>query len=219
MNCQHSLITLSCLSWYVFTCKFSGMSEVSVTGCWDLLGAFAGCINATWTWTSKGDSAAVWTPTCVWLCVYIYPETPFFVGQQTCGCVCFAPHLSRKHLDRCYRHCPVPPPAFICGDRCVLGEDCLPAILGRGERVGWFEESWEVCTFLRHSCKPAVFCWYFCIRIACSEAADFISTGFGPHMFHAMGPPPPFMRAPGPIHYPSQDPQRMGAHAGKHSSP
>ncbi|NXU47713.1 RBM22 factor, partial [Turnix velox] len=43
--------------------------------------------------------------------------------------------------------------------------------------------------------------------------------GFGPHMFHAMGPPPPFMRAPGPIHYPSQDPQRMGAHAGKHSSP
>ncbi|CAI5766764.1 RBM22 factor [Podarcis lilfordi] len=43
--------------------------------------------------------------------------------------------------------------------------------------------------------------------------------GFGPHMFHAMGPPPPFMRAPGPIHYPSQDPQRMGAHAGKHNSP
>ncbi|XP_053521903.1 pre-mRNA-splicing factor RBM22 isoform X1 [Artibeus jamaicensis] len=43
--------------------------------------------------------------------------------------------------------------------------------------------------------------------------------GFGPHMFHPMGPPPPFMRAPGPIHYPSQDPQRMGAHAGKHSSP
>ncbi|EDL09823.1 mCG6024, isoform CRA_a [Mus musculus] len=38
-------------------------------------------------------------------------------------------------------------------------------------------------------------------------------------MFHPMGPPPPFMRAPGPIHYPSQDPQRMGAHAGKHSSP
>ena len=43
--------------------------------------------------------------------------------------------------------------------------------------------------------------------------------GFRPHMFHPMGPPPPFIRAPGPIHYPSQDPQRMGAHAGKHSSP
>ncbi|KAG5206668.1 hypothetical protein JEQ12_018241 [Ovis aries] len=43
--------------------------------------------------------------------------------------------------------------------------------------------------------------------------------GFGPHMFHSMGPSPPFMRAPGPIHYPSQDPQRMGAHARKHSSP
>uniref|UniRef100_A0A2K6V3K5 Pre-mRNA-splicing factor RBM22 n=1 Tax=Saimiri boliviensis boliviensis TaxID=39432 RepID=A0A2K6V3K5_SAIBB len=43
--------------------------------------------------------------------------------------------------------------------------------------------------------------------------------GFGSHMFHPMGPPPPFMRAPGPIHYPSQDPQLMGAHAGKHSSP
>uniref|UniRef100_A0A8C2W1X5 Pre-mRNA-splicing factor RBM22 n=1 Tax=Chinchilla lanigera TaxID=34839 RepID=A0A8C2W1X5_CHILA len=43
--------------------------------------------------------------------------------------------------------------------------------------------------------------------------------GFGPHMVPPVGPPPPFMRAPGPIHYPSQDPQRMGAHAGKHSSP
>lgn len=49
--------------------------------------------------------------------------------------------------------------------------------------------------------------------------ATTLPAGFGPHMFHAMGPPPPFMRAPGPIHYPSQDPQRMGAHAGKHSSP
>uniref|UniRef100_F7DMR4 Pre-mRNA-splicing factor RBM22 n=1 Tax=Equus caballus TaxID=9796 RepID=F7DMR4_HORSE len=50
--------------------------------------------------------------------------------------------------------------------------------------------------------------------------STFLSkSGFGPHMFHPMGPPPPFMRAPGPIHYPSQDPQRMGAHAGKHSSP
>lgn len=55
--------------------------------------------------------------------------------------------------------------------------------------------------------------------VALPEAANFVSAGFGPHMFHAMGPPPPFMRAPGPIHYPSQDPQRMGAHAGKHSSP
>ncbi|KAK1339719.1 hypothetical protein QTO34_018274 [Cnephaeus nilssonii] len=43
--------------------------------------------------------------------------------------------------------------------------------------------------------------------------------GFGPLMFHPMGPPPPFMRAPGPIHYPSQDSRRMGAHAGKHSRP
>uniref|UniRef100_A0A2K6TSQ5 C3H1-type domain-containing protein n=1 Tax=Saimiri boliviensis boliviensis TaxID=39432 RepID=A0A2K6TSQ5_SAIBB len=42
---------------------------------------------------------------------------------------------------------------------------------------------------------------------------------FGSHMFHPMEPPPPFMRAPGPIHCPSQDPQLMGAHAGKHSSP
>ena len=37
-------------------------------------------------------------------------------------------------------------------------------------------------------------------------------------MFHPMGPmappvPPPMtMRPPGTIHYPSQDPQRMGAH-------
>uniref|UniRef100_A0A668A046 Pre-mRNA-splicing factor RBM22 n=1 Tax=Myripristis murdjan TaxID=586833 RepID=A0A668A046_9TELE len=43
--------------------------------------------------------------------------------------------------------------------------------------------------------------------------------GFGPPMFHPMGPmappmPPPMsMRPPGHIHYPSQDPQRMGAHA------
>ncbi|MBN3272714.1 RBM22 factor, partial [Polyodon spathula] len=45
--------------------------------------------------------------------------------------------------------------------------------------------------------------------------------GFGPPMFHSMGPPPPppqFMRAPGPIHYPSQDPQRMGAHANRHGN-
>ncbi|KAG2455837.1 RBM22 factor, partial [Polypterus senegalus] len=41
--------------------------------------------------------------------------------------------------------------------------------------------------------------------------------GFGPPLFHTMGPPPPppFLRAPGPIHYPSQDPQRMGAHANR----
>ncbi|CAB1337054.1 unnamed protein product, partial [Coregonus sp. 'balchen'] len=40
--------------------------------------------------------------------------------------------------------------------------------------------------------------------------------GFGAPMFHmgSMGPPPPMgMRPPGHIHYPSQDPQRMGAHA------
>ncbi|XP_059202927.1 pre-mRNA-splicing factor RBM22 isoform X2 [Centropristis striata] len=43
--------------------------------------------------------------------------------------------------------------------------------------------------------------------------------GFGPPMFHPMGhmappmPPPMSMRPPGQIHYPSQDPQRMGAHA------
>uniref|UniRef100_A0A6I8RK75 Pre-mRNA-splicing factor RBM22 n=1 Tax=Xenopus tropicalis TaxID=8364 RepID=A0A6I8RK75_XENTR len=41
--------------------------------------------------------------------------------------------------------------------------------------------------------------------------------GYGPHMFPPMAPPP-FLRAPGHIHYPSQDPQRMGAHAGKPSS-
>ena len=43
--------------------------------------------------------------------------------------------------------------------------------------------------------------------------------GLGPHIFHSLGPSPPFMRAPEPIHYPSQDPQRMGAHPRKHSSP
>lgn len=38
-------------------------------------------------------------------------------------------------------------------------------------------------------------------------------------MFHPIGamappmPPPLNMRPPGQIHYPSQDPQRMGAHA------
>lgn len=48
---------------------------------------------------------------------------------------------------------------------------------------------------------------------------SFASSGFGPPMFHPMGPmappmPPPMsMRPPGQIHYPSQDPQRMGAHA------
>ncbi|XP_069586798.1 pre-mRNA-splicing factor RBM22 [Ranitomeya imitator] len=41
--------------------------------------------------------------------------------------------------------------------------------------------------------------------------------GFSPHMFPPMVPPP-FLRAPGHIHYPSQDPQRMGAHTGKPSS-
>ena len=44
-------------------------------------------------------------------------------------------------------------------------------------------------------------------------------SGFGPPMFHPMAhmappmPPPMSMRPPGHIHYPSQDPQRMGAHA------
>lgn len=45
----------------------------------------------------------------------------------------------------------------------------------------------------------------------------FSCTGFGAHMFPPMAPPP-FLRAPGHIHYPSQDPQRMGAHSGKPSS-
>uniref|UniRef100_A0A8C7KQV4 Pre-mRNA-splicing factor RBM22 n=1 Tax=Oncorhynchus kisutch TaxID=8019 RepID=A0A8C7KQV4_ONCKI len=44
--------------------------------------------------------------------------------------------------------------------------------------------------------------------------------GFGPPMFHSMDPmgmPPPMgMRPPGHVHYPSQDPQRMGAHASRH---
>ncbi|KAL2095221.1 hypothetical protein ACEWY4_009940 [Coilia grayii] len=46
--------------------------------------------------------------------------------------------------------------------------------------------------------------------------------GFGPPMFpsmDAMGPPmpPPMpLRLPGQVHYPSQDPQRMGAHASCH---
>ncbi|XP_052471584.1 pre-mRNA-splicing factor RBM22 [Carassius gibelio] len=46
--------------------------------------------------------------------------------------------------------------------------------------------------------------------------------GFGAPMFHPMGPPPPppmALRPPGHIHYPSQDPQRMGAHAAiRHSN-
>ncbi|KAM5271312.1 LOW QUALITY PROTEIN: pre-mRNA-splicing factor RBM22-like [Ctenodactylus gundi] len=40
---------------------------------------------------------------------------------------------------------------------------------------------------------------------------------FRPYTFHAMAPPP-FVRAPGPIHCPSQDPHRLGAQAEKHSS-
>ncbi|XP_061092315.1 pre-mRNA-splicing factor RBM22-like isoform X1 [Conger conger] len=46
--------------------------------------------------------------------------------------------------------------------------------------------------------------------------------GFGPPMFHSVGsmappPPPPLsMRPSGRILYPSQDPQRMGAHASRH---
>uniref|UniRef100_A0A8C8F1W9 Pre-mRNA-splicing factor RBM22 n=1 Tax=Oncorhynchus tshawytscha TaxID=74940 RepID=A0A8C8F1W9_ONCTS len=44
--------------------------------------------------------------------------------------------------------------------------------------------------------------------------------GFGPPMFHSMDPmaiPHPIgMRPPGHVHYPSQDPQRMGAHASRH---
>ncbi|XP_051534390.1 pre-mRNA-splicing factor RBM22-like [Myxocyprinus asiaticus] len=49
--------------------------------------------------------------------------------------------------------------------------------------------------------------------------------GFGPPMFHAMdpmAPPMPLpmaMRPPGQVHYPSQDPQRMGAHASRHGGP
>uniref|UniRef100_A0A672RVX7 Pre-mRNA-splicing factor RBM22 n=1 Tax=Sinocyclocheilus grahami TaxID=75366 RepID=A0A672RVX7_SINGR len=49
--------------------------------------------------------------------------------------------------------------------------------------------------------------------------------GFGPPMFHTMDPmappmPPPMaMRPPGQVHYPSQDPQRMGAHASRHGGP
>lgn len=48
----------------------------------------------------------------------------------------------------------------------------------------------------------------------------FFPLGYGPPMFHPMPPPvpPPMtMRPPGTIHYPSQDPQRMGAHSA-HSS-
>ncbi|TRY98383.1 hypothetical protein DNTS_021804, partial [Danionella cerebrum] len=49
--------------------------------------------------------------------------------------------------------------------------------------------------------------------------------GFGPPMFHTMDPMappvPPSMglRPPGQVHYPSQDPQRMGAHASRHGGP
>lgn len=35
-------------------------------------------------------------------------------------------------------------------------------------------------------------------------------------MGRPMPPPPMHMRMPGPVHYPSQDPQRMGAHASRH---
>uniref|UniRef100_S4RS76 Pre-mRNA-splicing factor RBM22 n=1 Tax=Petromyzon marinus TaxID=7757 RepID=S4RS76_PETMA len=38
--------------------------------------------------------------------------------------------------------------------------------------------------------------------------------GFGPGGFLPPIPPPLFMRGPVPIHYPSQDPHRMGAHTG-----
>ena len=41
-------------------------------------------------------------------------------------------------------------------------------------------------------------------------------SGFGPLMFHPMAPPMPPPMSMRPIffiHYPSQDPQRMGAHA------
>lgn len=54
---------------------------------------------------------------------------------------------------------------------------------------------------------------------------NLFSPGFGPPMFHTMDPmapsmPPPMgMRPPGQVHYPSQDPQRMGAHASRHGGP
>uniref|UniRef100_A0A8C4RAL9 Pre-mRNA-splicing factor RBM22 n=1 Tax=Eptatretus burgeri TaxID=7764 RepID=A0A8C4RAL9_EPTBU len=39
--------------------------------------------------------------------------------------------------------------------------------------------------------------------------------GFVPTTFPPPLPPPPFIRGPSPVHYPSQDPHRMGTHMGK----
>lgn len=73
---------------------------------------------------------------------------------------------------------------------------------------------------------PGKICWKLCFGSIYNLSRNinviffsFAVSGFGPPMFHPMShmappvPPPMTMRPPGTIHYPSQDPQRMGAHA------
>ncbi|CAN0064461.1 LOW QUALITY PROTEIN: pre-mRNA-splicing factor RBM22 [Lethenteron reissneri] len=52
------------------------------------------------------------------------------------------------------------------------------------------------------------------MRLPPPPAMGSMPPGFGPGGFLPPIPPPLFMRGPVPIHYPSQDPHRMGAHTG-----
>ncbi|KAK1788121.1 hypothetical protein P4O66_016592 [Electrophorus voltai] len=58
-----------------------------------------------------------------------------------------------------------------------------------------------------------------------TDGAHRLCAGFGPPIYNSMDPmappmPPPMgMRPPGQVHYPSQDPHRMGAHASRHGGP
>jgi len=161
-------------------------------------------------------------------CAYVsIRQPPFIYGMSDpCGCICFAPRLNRKHLDWRYRQLSDPPTGFYLRVRCVLGKDCPPLYWKERKESGDVRSHGRCPPFSGTAVSQLLSAGSFqqqdvCLHrsVALSEPDNFVPAGFGPHMFHAMGPPPPFMRAPGPIHYPSQDPQRMGAHAGKHSSP
>ncbi|KAK2116054.1 RNA binding motif protein 22, partial [Saguinus oedipus] len=120
---------------------------------------------------------------------------------------------------------------------CEMGK--IPSSQRKRKRERWNHRLWDQTgtssriarSSSSSSCSRRSLCQYFNLPPSGPPAVVNIALppppgiapppppGFGSHMFHPMGPPTPFMRAPGPIHYPSQDPQRMGAHAGKHSSP
>ncbi|EHB04647.1 Pre-mRNA-splicing factor RBM22, partial [Heterocephalus glaber] len=94
------------------------------------------------------------------------------------------------------------------------------------KRVGWDHRFWEQAkarSWTAKSCSSSACCkrrnfcqlpqpalkWYsssgeHCFATTPKDRLPPVP-GFGPHTFHPMEPSPPFMRAPGPIHYPCQD--------------